>query len=430
MNNIKKTQDSSGIFHAYKMACINQYSFDALGYQYFNENIDSFAGIPRPAKWIGNKIIKLFAKKIANILNFIWSYFFAYVYFSVIAFRYAFTLKGSERKCLNGKYVDDLLFGAAPRSVFVFGSALNDGKRKYCLSLPLSNISKDVENSKFIEIKILDVVDKKDIFKAFCWACKGHAIASSDRNISLQTYTGINWFLTYFAIRKLNPKKLFTAEHHDRWAVLLDFIAENKKSDDDFVFSIVQHGLEHESTYSAMRMTRYGGGTGLPYKIKNADVIYVYDDIQLKIIKNNILNANKKPHIKYFKVKLILHDVGTNKKKKILSVGHPFWYELQLFIYLKLSKIVDFEFYYKPHPTTVVSEGIKNAGWFIIGDKDFFPNVDFLISYPSTLVIEYKELGIYSFVHALNENKDEFSRIAENVIRFIESDVSKTTEGV
>ena len=39
----------------------------------------------------------------------------------------------------------------------------------------------------------------------------------------------------------------------DRWAILLDFMAENKNADDGFLFTIVQHGLEHESTYSEMQ---------------------------------------------------------------------------------------------------------------------------------------------------------------------------------
>ena len=411
-----KLQHSSGIFYAYKMACINQFSFDALGYRHFNENIDKFSGLPRPAKWLGNKKLKSFLGKFSNILNIIWRFFFAYVYFSIIALRYIFALKEGRGHGFNKKYVDHLLLGAAPRSVFVFSSALDDGENKYCLSLPWVNIYKDLENSKFIEIKLLDVVGRRDIFKAFCRACKAHAITSSDRNISFQTYIGINWFLVYSAIRKLNPKKIFTAEHHDRWAILLDFMAENKNADDGFLFTIVQHGLEHESTYSEMQKTNYGAGVGLPYKIKNVDAIYVYNEAQLKIIRDNIINSNKELSVNYFKVRLLLHDIGAPQKKKIMFIGHPFCYELQLFIYLQLFDKFDFEFYYKPHPTIEISDSIKNAGWLVIKEKDFFPKVNFLISYPSTLVIEYKEFGINSFIHTLNEEKDKFPLVAEDVI--------------
>lgn len=416
-----KLQNSFGIFDAFKMACINQYSFDALGYSNFNENIEKFSGLPRPAKWLGNKKIKTLIEKFSNILNFAWTFCFAYVYFFIIALRFIFSLKGRSRYGINIKNVDNLVLGVAPRSVFVFKSALGRGDNKYCLTLPWVNVSKELENSKFIEIKLLDVVDKKDIFKALCRACKAHAIASSDRNISFQTYIGINWFIVYFAIQKLDPKKIFTAEHHDRWAVLLDFIAENKKVGDDFSFSIVQHGLEHESTYLEMQKTHYGTGVGLPYKIKNVDVVYAYNEAQLEIIKNNILNSRKELSEKYFKVKLFLHDIGTSQKKKVMFVGHPFCYELQFFIYLQLSKVFDFDFYYKPHPTTEISDCIKKAGWHVIDEKDFFPKVDFLISYPSTLVIEYKELGINSFIHSLNEENFGFPLVAEKAIDFLGS---------
>lgn len=417
------------IFHAYKKACINQYSFDALGYKYFNENIDRFSGLPRPAKWLGSEKLKFFLGNFSSILNITWRFFFAYVYFFAISLRYIFASKGKNLHGNSKKYADNLLLGTGPRSIFVFNSALDSDEKKYCLSVPWADIFGDLQNSKFIEIKLLDIISKKDIFKAFCFACKAHAITSSERNISFQTYIGVNWFLVYLAICKLNPKKIFTAEHHDRWAILLDFIAENKSGDDKFLFAIVQHGLEHESTYLELQKTRYGAGVGLPYKIKNIDVVYAYNKDQFEIIRGNIVNSNKKLNVNYFKVKLFLHDIGSPKKKKIMFVGHPFCYDLQLFIYSKLSSIFDFEFYYKPHPTTRISEGMRNAGWLVINDKDTFPKVDFLISYPSTLVTEYKEFNINSFVHALNEEKDEFSSISEDIINSIGFNIISINQG-
>ena len=104
------------------MACINQYSVDALGYSNFNENIEKFSGLPRPAKWLGNKKIKTLIEKFSNILNFAWTFCFAYVYFFIIALRFIFSLKGRSRYGINIKNVDNLVLGVAPRSVFVFKS--------------------------------------------------------------------------------------------------------------------------------------------------------------------------------------------------------------------------------------------------------------------------------------------------------------------
>ena len=301
--------DVSNSFIAYKNACINQYSFDSVAYIYFNENIDNFSGIPRPAKWLGdkklNKLFKIFSKQI----NFAWKFLFAYLFFTFLIFRY-FLLK-NKKYHLNPRYkkFKNLFFGIAPRSVSVFKSIVSDSNDNYCLTVPWVDVSKELRDSKLNEIKLIDAVSNKDICKAYYLACKAHVMVSRDRNLSFQTYSGFHWFLVYFAICKLSAESIYTAEHHDRWAVLLDSLAIKGGRSEDFIFSVAQHGLEHESTYQQMLKTRYGAGVGLPYKMKNVDVIYVYNQAQYSIFENNILNINKKLDVKYFKVKLSLCDV-------------------------------------------------------------------------------------------------------------------------
>lgn len=414
MHNNGKEVNVSDIFTAYRMACINQYSFDSIAYIYFKENIDKFSGLPRPAKWLGdkklNKLFRIFSKP----LNFFWKFLFAYLFFFFLLLRFAISANGNYS---FDNRVKNLFLGVAPRSLSVFKSILHDEKDSYCLTLSWADVSKELMGSKFNEIKLIDIINKKDVCKAYCYACKAHAIVSKDRNLSFQTYIGFYWFLVYFAICKLNPEKIYTAEHHDRWAVLLDFLALKNGMADGIIFSIVQHGLEHESTYQEMLKTRYGAGVGLPYKMKNVDVIYVYNEVQYSIFKDNIFNIYRELDVKYFKVKFSLRDIGKSLKKKILFVGHPFCYDLQIYLYFELFKKNDYEFYYKPHPTTELSKSLEGIGWSVIKEKDFFPKVDFIISYPSTLVEEYADLNINSFVHGLNEIKLNFPSILERVTK-------------
>lgn len=406
----------SDIYYVYKMACRNHYSFDSLGYIYFNEDIDKFSGIPRPAKWIKNEKLKGSFKKCSRLISAAWRYIFAYFYFLLKFISYI--IKAKKRVPPE---VRNLLFSPASRSVAVFNAALVDPEDKHCLSVPWADVSKELEPSGFIEIKLLNVVSKVDVCKALLLACKAHLKLSRDKNIAIQTYTGVDWFLVYIAISNIKPTNIFTAEHHDRWAVLLDFIAKNHGTDSGAFFTIVQHGLEHESTYFKMRGTRYGKKSGLPYKLANVDRLYAYDQDQHQIIIKNIITPQANLIVNYFRKKLLLSNISQTTTKRILFVGHPFCYDLQVYLYENICAHLDLEIYYKPHPTTGVFSEMRNVGWLVIEDRGIFPEVDYLISYPSTLAIEYKDLNTPLFTHALTEEESNFPLIAEEVILFLSS---------
>ena len=414
------SKSESSLYYAYKMACRNHHSFDSLGYIYLNEDIDQFSGMPRPAKWIKKENIKKWLKKYSKAANTIWRYIFAYFYFSIKSILYITKAKNRE-----SPEIENLLFAPAPRSVAVFNAALTDTEKKHCLSVPWANVSRELMVSSFIEVKLLDVVSKVDICKALFLACKAHAKISRDKNIAPQTYTGLDWFLVYIAISNIKPINIFTAEHHDRWAILLDFIAKNKTASNRPLFAVVQHGLEYESTYLKIPDTRYGKSSGLPYKIANVDRLYAYGKDQYQIIIKYIITPQENLRVNYFKKRLLLTNIRKTQTKRILFIGHPFCYDLQLFLYLNICAHFDFEIYYKPHPTTGISTEMRKAGWLVIENNDLFPEADFLISYPSTLAIEYKDLNVLSFTHALTEEKNNFSSIAEKIILFLRSGVSR-----
>jgi hypothetical protein len=58
--------------------------------------------------------------------------------------------------------------------------------------------------------------------------------------------------------------------------------------------------------------------------------------------------------------------------------------------------------FYKPHPLGKLNPAMARHDWQIISDKDEFPEVEMLVSYPSTLVTEYAALNIPASVHPLH----------------------------
>ena len=95
----------------------------------------------------------------------------------------------------------------------------------------------------------------------------------------------------------------------------------------------------------------------------------------------------------------------------------------EVHVFVKAEQIVDalsllrdkydFRAYYKPHPTAHMSESMRQLGWSIIDNPSMFPAVDLLISYQSTLVVEYAGSGVPAAVHAINlENEKSIDFLA------------------
>ena len=85
----------------------------------------------------------------------------------------------------------------------------------------------------------------------------------------------------------------------------------------------------------------------------------------------------------------------------------------QLSLGSQLSTLSDnIVLYYKEHPKARASEKAKKTKWNFITDDDYFPDVDIVISYPSTLAYQYKELNKIVILHELdNIDQNEIDEI-------------------
>lgn len=239
----------------------------------------------------------------------------------------------------------------------------------------------------------------------------------------LQSYTAFEWFLVFFTLRELKNKDFYCAEHYDRWAVLLDkVVCENREfGDDSLSLTIFQHG------FLGGLSIKQGGSLSkliIPYRLCGVSSIWVYDAQSKNYFYENILDVNlaaKGIACAYFSPGLVLSDVGSdhvNDMAKILIIGNTICddFHLELLNHLKFINIV---IYYKPHPLNPASVKIRDQSWLFIKNPQFFPKVDLVVTYPSTLELEYKLNGIGSIMHSLDEPVKSAEGFARDISDFL-----------
>lgn len=272
-------------------------------------------------------------------------------------------------------------------------------------------------------VKAIDVIDFSDIWSIFKKTINIHQsiLIESGPAMSWQTYAAFDWVVMYAALLKIKPDLILTAEHHDRWAVMADrFCNKMRAVNRECAITVVQHGKEHSATYKSPQGE--SDERDLPYKLKNIRKLFVYDDEQRDIFLNNIIDreviSDDFEVVNYGKPLLKLADVDQDMIS-ILFVGHPFCEQFQMQLCEKLCNELKANIYYKPHPTAKPSPKVFNEKWTVVADNYFYPRVNFVISYPSTLVDEYEVHNIKAFVHPLKADLSTSDCYSASLLRQI-----------
>lgn len=401
-------------------AAQNQFTFDKFHYWLLALSADKFNVLPRPTKWARkHPAITSLVSAASMAIAVLWGYGLAYFYIFLKA-----------AKCLLRKSIEvnthvvvpgvDLVLAICDRSCQVISHLKSDASPRIWLKPPGVRLGVNVNAQYGIEvIDALSLLSAREILRSAVNACAAHRyiVSEIDARLGMQSYTVLDWMLTLSAVHKIAPKKIITAEHHDRWAVLADHYCSISRQDGVIAaLEVVQHGNEYESTYAAI--DQVNDGKGLPYKLKNLSVLQVYDNDQLEIFKKNIvsksLDFTSDVSVKIVDRVIDLVDTGISGTK-VLFVGNPVCEQFQLRIFNSLANAKEIACFYKPHPTAGASHAAKTAGWTVINEKSTFPKVDFLISYPSTLIDEYKSAGIPSITHSLNARDEEFDAVMTQI---------------
>ncbi|MFK7779570.1 MAG: hypothetical protein QM490_00245, partial [Candidatus Gracilibacteria bacterium] len=101
------------------------------------------------------------------------------------------------------------------------------------------NINQPINN---IDDNIYQYLSFFDYIKAYIYSLIGSflvIVKLKDKTDILQNYIAYEWFLTYIVLKKINKhtKKVYFANHYDRWATMFDQIFADKE------LVLIQHGI-------------------------------------------------------------------------------------------------------------------------------------------------------------------------------------------
>ena len=287
------------------------------------------------------------------------------------------------------------------------------------ITMPWAPLTRVPEDAKCIDV--FSLLSKIDILHAFRDAIFATHVLRKRKRTSpwiLQSYTAFRWFAVRTALDKLQGR-LIMAEHFDRWAVLVDgSVRENKfhlsKSGENprRELVLVQHGTI--GNLSEDSSDNYTSKLKLRRKLRAVTRLYAYNAEAENAFKRDVLSpgcVRRAVQVSYYQPGIELKIDHEFAGLKILFVGHSLCEELHNHIFSSLAQDFEFQAYYKPHPLAPMTERMNALGWKIINDAGYFPAVDLLISYPSTLVVEYSGVGVPAMVHPMSlvkEKSDDF----------------------
>jgi hypothetical protein len=258
--------------------------------------------------------------------------------------------------------------------------------------------------SDAVPFELITVVNMCDLARSFIDAVRSiytHVKYHNNLDWILQTYTAFRWFLVRRVVDRF-AGKLVIVDHFDRWSILVDRSVKSSRSlNTSKSFSIVQHGTVRELFEASQYICNV---KAYPTLLFNLNELYVYNKYEENIFKKKILSPKTMNSVvvKYFNPPIILTDCSVGTKKRLLFVGYPLCEEFQVLVYKRLILEIDAVIFYKAHPKSTMSTEICEVGWTVIEDVSVFPLVDLVVSYPSTLVVEYSGVGVQACVHPIN----------------------------
>lgn len=206
-----------------------------------------------------------------------------------------------------------------------------------------------------------------------------------------------NWLLQNKSLKKIKYRYLHSFDHFDRYLILAQNIAAYNKSP----YHFHQHGIFPKDSFYENVIFKW---------VQKA---YLLNENSISFFKARCENKNLA--IEIIKDNLDLVPATTHYRNSILVVGNNICLKLhQEIIQYILGVSMEIYIYYKPHPNDQV--GILDQHRLkVITDKDEYPNASLILSYPSTLLLKYQELGFPVVEHDLYD--DDYKTISNNILR-------------
>lgn len=381
---------------------VGQYMISLSGSSF----IYNLPGVSRVSSYnVNARVLNFFI----SVLYYIWPYVLMPAIVLLFFIKFVFLIFKFKRLDLNLS-TGSIAFASGYTTLNVIKKVVGDDC--FVLHRPGKKFS-DEEERHFDCLEFLSVMDV--LYVAYLSIVYTFTFSRDNRFSGLRFYS-IHFFELLLVVKAFENigyiEKLYTGDHFNRWAVLLDLISSDKNKVG--FFSVVQHGglKNFEGCFPL----------DLPVRLSSVDCLYCFDVDSYSIFKESIIDKCKEFSVSYFKNAIFLSDVPSFDGVVILIVGNSLCYDFHVSIFKSIFSSSDksLKVFYKPHPTQIMSH-YESEGWEVIMEPKFFPKVDLVISYPSTLVDQYKEHGIPVLTHDISERFNIDCRVFHDVRSFLDS---------
>ncbi|WP_312922324.1 hypothetical protein [Stutzerimonas nitrititolerans] len=254
----------------------------------------------------------------------------------------------------------------------------------------------------------------------------GYLLVSFKPSRINQFYYSYEFFLTLKLFLRIQPKGFVTSHHYDRWSILMDGISghySSKSSKGKSInFTLIQHGIEREDFLCSRKYLGHFN------KLRYVNTLYLMSISQSELFLKYILDSYcgvrvniiifSEANIQLSPVKRV-DDIPC-----VLFIGHPVYDFIQLELYNALVSRFQVCCFYKPHPTTPISKSntLQQVGWEVVPSNEF-PDVDYFISYQSTLALQYEAAGKVGFIHGENSSPEDIAHEKQMMLNFFSSKI-------
>lgn len=412
----------------YLAAIKNEVAVDEMFLSLSRMNAAEVGHLPRVPHWVGIASRRPYLTRIASrIARMFWLAGGSALFFMLEYLKFSRLIRSTENNTIPN--ADGVILGLSTRVCDIVNPAQFPTFPNKWLTVPWAPQHKLPDGAQ--ELPLMSILDKRDCLGALADALTITRRTQRHRHLSpwvLQTYTALRWFLVRRAMDRLLGT-LITTEHFDRWAVLVDRAVRERRRITDCRerFIVVQHGAMGAVSRDTSSLL-----LSLPTRLRQVDELYAYNSIEAAAFCAMVFkrdDSSRKLKLCFFKPAIKLSNRATSDRLTLLFVGHPLCECFQVEVLKKLKAWKNFDVYYKPHPKATMSATLSSVGWTVIDNTNTFPMVDLLVSYPSTLVIEYEGVGVHASVHSLNASSDDLSLFFEKTKKIIENQILERQSG-
>ena len=245
---------------------------------------------------------------------------------------------------------------------------------------------------------VLEKVSVWDVVKAYIWSwpCIIAANIKTHGNYLYRNYLCFEYLLTDYYFKRIPVNStLYFVNHLDRWAVLFNLAPQSKKV-------LLQHGIETPTA-------------DWPVKLTEVSKAYIFSENQKERIKNAVLGHNVEFVVMPHTIKLT--DMPMAREKNLVIVAFPNYlrYEQEEYIIKALAN-ENWMIFVKIHPGKNDDQKYLELKKTVNPNIETictptFPRADMVVSYYSTLGIEYEAHNIPVLYYEENTLDDIISTI-------------------